>query len=209
MDPVGQGQGKTLSSVRHIRKVLKEYRKTIFITNVQIKDVKNKTYFFKTTAELMKILKDKIVESWEYGYLIFIDEIQVVFGDQFYKGVTTDILEYLSQQRKSGIYMIGTTQLYSRLPKTFREYLQQSGQIIICHKIPKTIIQFNHICDMSKTYEIEMKLITEGGSKEIYIPDIELYESYNTFARISMITSNITPTAPALSLADADTEKGE
>lgn len=75
---VVSGKGKTISCCREIIDILSDYDKAIFITNVDIKGVKNKTFFFSTTDELVDILKNVVVPEERNGYLIFIDEIYVV-----------------------------------------------------------------------------------------------------------------------------------
>lgn len=186
----GQGEGKTLSAVREAKKVLMQYPKATFITNVKIKGIKNKTYFFRDTKELLKLLNEVIDEENIYGYVVLIDEIHIAFASMFNRGIDPEILKWLSQQRKTGIYMLGTTQQYGRLPKAFRDYVLQSGQLIICHKVKALkILQINSILNMDETYEQGNQLVKKIAYKDIWLHDKELYESYDTYAVITMITS--------------------
>lgn len=180
------GKGKTISAVHLLIDRLKEYPKAILITNVKIKNIKNETYFFSTTEELVELLKNKITVGDRKGYVVFIDEIHVVLAELF--GRTDPIfLTFLSQQRKMNINIIGTSQMYNRLPRVIRDYLRQSGQIIICSNFMK-VIQINRWLNMENVEEDSKNNLDYSGCHwEIFIHTIELYESYDTFAVISQI----------------------
>lgn len=180
------GKGKTISAVHLLIDRLKEYPKAILITNVKIKSIKNETYFFSTTEELVELLKNKITVGDRKGYVVFIDEIHVVLAELF--GRTDPIfLTFLSQQRKMNINIIGTSQMYNRLPRVIRDYLRQSGQIIICSNFMKAI-QINRWLNMKNVEEDSKNNLDYSGCHwEIFIHTIELYESYDTFAVISQI----------------------
>lgn len=81
----GQGKGKTISAEKLIIERLEKYPKAEFITNVEIKGIKNKTIYFRSSEELVEILKKEIIPEQREGYLIFIDEIHVVLAELFRK----------------------------------------------------------------------------------------------------------------------------
>lgn len=182
----GQGKGKTISATKTILERLEKYPKCEFITNVEIKGIKNKTIFFKNSNELVEILKKEIIAEQREGYLIFIDEIHVVLAELF--GTTDPIfLTFLSQQRKLSINIIGTSQMYNKCPRVIRDYLRQSGQIIMCNNFMKAI-QINKRLNMENVEEnSKNNLIWHGCKLEIFFHTIELYEAYNTFAVITQI----------------------
>lgn len=169
-----------------IKKRLKNYPKCKFITNVEIKGIKNETIYFKDSQELVEILKNEIIAEQREGYLIFIDEIHVVLAELF--GRTDPIfLTFLSQQRKLSINIIGTSQMYNKCPKVIRDYLRQSGQIIICGNVMKCL-QINKIINMDNVEEDSKNNLKFRGCKwQIFTHSIELYEGYNTYAIITQI----------------------
>lgn len=182
----GQGKGKTISACKMIKERLEKYPNCIFITNVEIKGIKNKTIYFSNSDELVEILKKEIVPEERNGYLIFIDEIHVVLAELF--GKTDPIfLTFLSQQRKLSINIIGTSQMYNKLPRVIRDYLRQSGQIIECSNWFK-LIQINKVLNMDNVQEdSKNNLNWQGCRLEFFFHTKELYESYDTFAVISQI----------------------
>lgn len=182
----GQGKGKTITATKTIIERLQSYPNCEFITNVEIKGIKNKTTFFHTSDELVEILKTHIVAEQREGYLIFIDEIHVVLAELF--GKTDPIfLTFLSQQRKLSINIIGTSQMYNKLPRVIRDYLRQSGQIILCNNFFKAI-QINKRLNMEDIEEnSKNNLVWQGCKLEIFFHTIDLYERYNTFAVITQI----------------------
>lgn len=94
---------------------------------------------------------------------------------------------FLSQQRKLNINIIGTSQMYNKLPRVIRDYLRQSGEIIICSNFIK-VIQINKWLNMNGIEEdSKNNLDYKGVHFEIFIHTIELYKSYDTFAVISQI----------------------
>lgn len=181
-----QGKGKTISAEKLIIERLEDYPKCKFITNVEIKGIKNKKFYFKTSDELVEIIKKEITPEEREGYLIFIDEIHVVLAELF--GRTDPIfITFLSQQRKLSINIIGTSQMYNKLPRVIRDYLRQSGQIIMCNNFMKAI-QINKRLNMENVEEnSKNNLIWHGCKLEIFFHTIELYEAYNTFAVITQI----------------------
>lgn len=165
---------------------MKKYPELNFVSNTLIKGLEEKTIFFKNTDELLEILKGIDVERDKKGYLIFIDEIHVVLAEIF--GKTDPIfLQFLSQQRKLAIHIIGTSQMFDRLPKFIRSYIIQSGQIVICKKYFK-VVQINKYCDMEEVTEDSKNVLLYKKAKlKWFIHTKELYESYDTFAVISQI----------------------
>ena len=182
----GQGKGKTITATKEIKDRLEQYPEAIFFTNVEIRGIKNKTFYFKNSEELVELLKKEITPEERKGYLIFIDEIHVVLAELF--GKTDPIfLTFLSQQRKLSINIIGTSQMYNKLPRVIRDYLRQSGQIILCNNFFKAI-QVNKRLNMEDIEEnSKNNLVWQGCKLEIFFHTIELYESYNTFAVITQI----------------------
>lgn len=133
----------------------------------------------------MEILK-KIDINNNKGYLIFIDEIHVVLAELFGKSDPI-FLQFLSQQRKLSIHIIATSQMFNKLPKFIRDYLIQSGQIIVCNNYLK-IIQWNKRVDMETVKENSKGEMEYTKCKiEWFIHTKELYESYDTFAVITQI----------------------
>lgn len=181
----GQGSGKTISAVKMIKKRLKEYPKAIFITNTKIEGIENETYYYENTSELVKLMSEKIDPKSRCGYIIFIDEIHVVLSELFGKSDPI-FLTYLSQQRKCGINIIGTSQLYNKCPKVVRDYLLQTGQIIFCEN--HFFIQINKFVKMEDAEETSnLKLKCTIKKFDWFFHTVELYNSYETFAVISQI----------------------
>lgn len=180
----GQGKGKTITAVNRIIELLEKYPKVTFISNVKIEEIENVIYF-KNSGELVEILKNIDITN-NKGYLIFIDEIHVVLAELFGKSDPI-FLQFLSQQRKLSIHIIGTSQMFNKLPKFIRDYLIQSGQIIVCNNF-FNIIQFNKWVNMETVKENskgEMEYLKCKIKWFIHTP--KLYESYDTFAVISQI----------------------
>lgn len=184
-----QGKGKTKSAVKECIDILTEYPKCTFISNVKIEGISNKTFYYKNTQELLEILEREVKEDNKNGYLVLIDEIHIVFASMFAKGVDPIILKWLSQQRKSTIRMIGTTQMFSKIPKALRDYILQSGEIVMCKKLKFfKILQILQVLNMDETDEQNGELRPKTAYFDWYIDTEELYKCYDTFAIISMIT---------------------
>lgn len=173
---------------KYAEEYIHNYPKITIISNVILKNIKEEEYdirYYQNVEELVQQLI-QIEQNNEKGYLIIIDEIQVVLADMFGK-IDPIFLTFLSQQRKLGIKILATSQLFSRMLKPVREFLIQSGQIIICKNYLK-VIQVNKIVDMESVKEDSKNAIVYGKSKvEWFIHTKEDYQRYDTFAVISQI----------------------
>ena len=77
--------------------------------------------------------------------------------------------------------------MYNKCPRVIRDYVRQSGQIILCNNIFKAI-QINKRLNMDSIEEnSKNNLVWKGCKLEIFFHTIELYEAYNTFAVITQI----------------------
>lgn len=180
------GSGKTLSVVRKVSDICNKYPKAVFISNTAIGGIGNETHYFNNAEELVKIINEEVTEKSEVGYVIMIDEIHVVLSELFGMSDPT-FLMYLSQLRKFGILIIGTAQMYNKMPKVVRDYLRQGGQIIYCKKVFGGIT-INSFVNMETVEETaNLKLSCKIAHWEFFFHTPELYESYDTFAVVSQI----------------------
>lgn len=139
----------------------------------------------------MEILLKTIDFNNKNGYIVFIDELHVVFKDIFNKNDNNDFITFLSQLRKLGMYVIGTTQIFSRCPKVVREYLLSNGNIVLCNKIIPGLTLLKYV-DMTTAEETNKnRLESKIKRTEIFIHTIDLYESYDTKAVVSQIKGMI------------------
>lgn len=116
----------------------------------------------------------------EYGVLYYIDEIHLEFNSLESKNIPIDIMVEVSQQRKQRKHIVGTSQVYGRLAKPFREQIKN---VVLCSCILK-VLQYNILIDGDKSQEVEGKLVTESTKKYIWFHSPELYNSYDTFAKM-------------------------
>lgn len=180
------GAGKTLGCVFKCISILEKYPDAIFISNTTIEGISNKTFYFSSAEELVKVMSEVIVEKSSCGYVIFIDEIHVVLSDLFSHSDPI-FLTYLSQLRKLGVYIIGTSQLYNKLPRMVRDYLRLCGQIVFCNKILGgiTILQYVDMETCEETSKINLDYSIKSFDWFFHTP--ELYESYDTSAVVSQV----------------------
>lgn len=123
-----QGQGKTISAVRDVLRIKARYPKCKVVTNINL-DVpwKDEIIFFQTAEELAKALTE--VNNDKLGVVYIIDEIHSYFNSLGSTSIPPWVFQRVSQQRKERKVIIGTSQLFLRLAKPFRE---QCSNVIKC-----------------------------------------------------------------------------
>ena len=125
-----QGGGKTLSAVKHVHNLMVAYPKAILVTNLKINapNLKNKIITFQDHDELHELLVN--INNDKYGVIYLIDEIHTYFNALESKDIPPYIFTEISQQRKQRKAIIGTSQLFLRMAKPFRE---QANYLIMCN----------------------------------------------------------------------------
>lgn len=144
-----QGSGKTISAVNHVLKLRERYPKAKLVSNLDLKDftkiahtqenfdsnTNSEIYYFHFTNvdELEKLLT--CVNNSKFGVIYLIDEIHTYFNALDSKNIPPHVFTEISQQRKQRKLIIGTSQLFLRMAKPFRE---QCNNLVVC----KTILGF-------------------------------------------------------------------
>lgn len=171
-----QGSGKTLSAVQYIKKLCKDYPKAILCTNTTIIDLPEETKVVPYDG--LECIKN--LENGEYGVIYFIDEIHLEFNSLESKNIPIEIMVEVSQQRKQRKHIVGTSQVYGRMAKPLREQIKN---VVLCSNYFH-VVQVNTLIDGDKTIEEDGKLITEKTKKFIWFHNPDLYNSYDTYAKM-------------------------
>ena len=113
----GQGAGKTLSAVRYIDRLCKKYPAAILVSNIylNIPSYKGDVLPYEGITEVAKL------DNGYKGIICFIDEIQAEFNSLESAKIHPSVIQTISQQRKRRLHVVGTTQLFKRLAKPWRE----------------------------------------------------------------------------------------
>ena len=121
-----QGQGKTISMVKVLLDIKKEYPKCIIVTNLKL-NVDFDYRYVSTMEELGLALTN--INNDKYGVVYAIDEIHTYFNALDSKNIPMYVFTEISQQRKQRKLILGTSQLFLRMAKPFRE---QCTNLIMC-----------------------------------------------------------------------------
>ncbi|HEX8182084.1 MAG TPA: ATP-binding protein [Candidatus Saccharimonadales bacterium] len=145
-----QGSGKTVSAVKHVHDMKLRYPRSIIVSNVDLKYFKRRPFtdkaglaailtnidpvseyvFFEDMEQLGIALTG--VNNEFYGVIYLIDEIHTYFNALESKNIPMFVFTEISQQRKQRKVIIGSSQLFMRMAKPFRE---QADNMIICNTI--------------------------------------------------------------------------
>lgn len=171
-----QGEGKTLSAVQYVRELSWEYPNMILVTNVAIKGLcpSVKVYEYDGINCLTKY------ENGYKGVVYLIDEIHLEFNSLESKNIPIEVMVEVSQQRKQRKHIVGTSQVFLRMAKPLREQIKN---LVICKKL-FGCIQYNKLIDGETIREDNGKTIMEIHKKSWWFHTPELYDSYDTYAKM-------------------------
>lgn len=171
-----QGSGKTLSAVQYVKKLCNSYPDAILCSNVHIEGLPDTT----KVVEYDGLDCIKNLENGYAGVIYFIDEIHLEFNSLESKNIDIEVMIEVAQQRKQRKHIVGTTQVYGRLAKPFREQIRN---VVLCENWFK-ILQANRLIDGSKSTEVDGKLVTETSKLFLWFHSPKLYDSYDTYAKM-------------------------
>lgn len=168
-----QGSGKTLTAVRYIKELKERYPKALIVSNVHINGIVYVPY------EGIKSLTE--ISNGNHGVIYLIDEIHLEWNSLDSKSIPIEIFVEVSQQRKQRKHIVGTSQLFTRVAKPFRE---QVDKVIICKNYLGKF-QFNTITDgESITTDKNGELKFTPLKRQWFFHTKEDYNSYDTFEKI-------------------------
>lgn len=176
-----QGTGKTYSVVDFLSQ--KNTRNMKIITNVYSYYDKNKEKCIYET-DIMKIIKMCEKEEFRNKYIIFFDEIFTLLE----KGtrMNKEILAFLSQMRKRGIYFLTTAQEWLEINMTFRRYCRFQIECSMTNiPIFKKALCINRVYDATQmTWSNEdneyVAPIIQTNIKKGNLDVINQYDTYET-----------------------------
>lgn len=117
-----QGDGKTVSLVEKLEEIRHEYPDVLICTNF---GYEKEDVSLTDWLQILEIRNDR-------GVVFAIDEIQNEFDVYDARNFNMQILRTVTQQRKQGIKMFGTSQVFTRVAKPLRE---QTFEVVECKTI--------------------------------------------------------------------------
>lgn len=111
-----QGSGKTLSAVHYVYNLASAFPRCQVVTNVGLTwDLPNDIISYTGPEQMLEL------DNGDYGIIFLLDEMHIEFNSLESKGMDAHIFELVSQQRKARKHIVGTSQVFGRLAKPFRE----------------------------------------------------------------------------------------
>ena len=169
-----QGAGKTLSAVKCLKAMLKDYPKAKICSNLDIKGLDRPIIPFTDYSQLSDLTNG--IE----GIIFFLDEIHVLWNSLESKDIPITEMACFCQMRKDRRVIIGTCQVYNRIAKPIREQLQY---IIDCRCFA-SVMQFNKVLNPANVIEENGHIDAECLKNQIWFHSPDLYESYDTLFKI-------------------------
>lgn len=176
-----QGSGKTLSAVLYLQALMDYYPQLKVVSNVSL----NPDVFDLDRVKRYEGLQDLTdLDNGPYGVVYLLDEIQLEFNSLESKQMNMPIFEFVCQQRKARKHIIGTTQVFGRLAKPFREQFKYA---ICCRKIIGSLFAQDVYKAENVAFEddIRTELVKAGTFR--YFASPEDFSKYDTYEQISRV----------------------
>lgn len=169
----GQGAGKTLSAVQYVQRLCEQYPAVKVCTNMDL--------VLPDGIEVIPWTGVQCFTDISNGYagvIYLIDEIHLEFNSLESKKMDSNIFTVVSQQRKQRKHIVGTSQVFGRIAKPFREQFKYA---VACHSILKCI-QINTLIDARNAREVDGEVVASSIKKFFWFHSPDLYNSYDTYA---------------------------
>lgn len=176
-----QGSGKTLSSVLYVYNLMQYYKKAIVVSNIWL----NPDYFDeKRIIQYEGVSQMHDIDNGEYGVIFLLDEIQIEFNSLESKQMNIPIFELVCQQRKQRKHIVGTTQVFARLAKPFRE---QFKYCVLCDNVLGGLFSQRVYSAENVAYEDDVRTELTPKCSKFYFAaptDFDLYDTYQVVNRV-------------------------
>ena len=171
-----QGSGKTISAVNYISQLSFTYPNAIICTNTDLTclNPESKVVPYEGIQSLTEL------ENGYDGVIYFIDEIHLEFNSLESKSIPIEVFVEVAQQRKQRKHIVGTSQVYGRLAKPFREQIRW---VVSCNCL-FGCLQINKLIDGDKSYEKDGELHYDSCKTFWWFHDVALYKGYDTYAKM-------------------------
>lgn len=176
-----QGSGKTLSATLYARQLMDIYPHSILVTNLSL----NFDYWDVDRCiayEGFHQIHD--MQNGEYGLIYLLDEIQLEFNSLDSKKMSIPIFEAVCQQRKQRKTIIGTTQVFGRLAKPFRE---QFRNVVLCDNFWGVFFRQRVFSAENVATDDDVLTQLKPAFTRWYIPSRADFASYDTLEIISRV----------------------
>lgn len=170
-----QGSGKTLSMVSAAYKLACDYPRLIICTNLILNG-------FPYPDRIVPYTGDDCLDKYnndDSGVLFLIDEIHTLYNSLQSRNIDPSVMSQICQQRKQRKIIMGTSQVFSRIAKPFRE---QAKIIVLCDSLFR-YLQINKVC-------LGYKCVDSGNGTvdapvaylRLWFHRPSLYQLYDTYA---------------------------
>lgn len=181
-----QGSGKTLSAVKYVEQLHKAYPKALIVSNIHLN--------FCDYIQYDGFVDDKAhshpnalsnLNNGIFGVIVLIDEIQVEFSSLDSLQLSPTMINIICQQRKRRFHIVGTSQLFTRIAKAYRE---QISAAVDCSSI-FGYIQRLQVIDFARcAYDMQGNLTNLAYSKQYFwTRSKRLYDLYDTSEIVSRV----------------------
>ncbi len=204
-----QGTGKTISAVYHVMRLLKRYPNALLVSNLdfnadyfvplrfetadslvtKVQSIKDYDYSSGTVpipyikfddAEQLSMALTH-VNNDKFGVIYLIDEIHLYFNSLGSLNIPMYVFAEISQQRKQRKLIIGTSQLFMRLAKPFRE---QCDNIIICRTFFGVLTKQTAYDGAEIEQDYNGKLIGTKNKTGWFYQTTELRKIFDTYQKV-------------------------
>lgn len=168
-----QGAGKTISAVNYVQRLCSRYPAVKVCSNMSL-----------TLPEGIECIPwDGVhcftdISNGYAGVIYLIDEIHLEFNSLESKKMDSNIFTVVSQQRKQRKHIVGTSQVFSRIAKPFREQFRYA---VSCQTF-LGCIQVNTLIDAKKAVEKDGEIVADSIKRFFWFHSPDLYNSYDTYA---------------------------
>lgn len=167
-----QGSGKTLSAVRYVYHVCQRWPDAWLVTNIDLNlDIDNRIIPYDGVDQMVDL------DNGELGIIYLIDEMHLEFNSLESKGMDARTFELVSQQRKARKHIVGTSQVFGRLAKPFREQFKWA---VLCRNLLPHVFLQQVYRAKNVAYEDDIRTELCPSGSHVYIASPEMYDSYDT-----------------------------
>lgn len=167
-----QGSGKTLSAVRYVYNVCRRFPSAVVCTNITLNwDLDNEIVPYEGVDQMVSL------DNGPQGVVFLIDEMHLEFNSLESKGMDSRTFELVSQQRKARKHIVGTSQVFGRLAKPFREQFKIA---VLCRNLFGSL--FIQQCYRAKNvaYEDDIRTELNPHGTYIYFASPDFFSMYDT-----------------------------